>query len=134
SIMGDFNLEQFATIVKDTITQNQQQYLQAVAQATSVARTPPVKVRDPPTYDGLRDAMIIDDWITAIENQQEFFGWDDVVTYKFASNYLTGRAGQWHQRLKKEANPPTTWPSFKGLLVSKYRPDNADLLARDLLA
>lgn len=96
---------------------------------------PSIRLKDPPCYDGVRDAVVIDDWITAIENQQEFHEWNTETTFKFAVNYLTGRAAQWMKRLKDQGEAYNlNWDTFKAIFLLKYRPDNADLLARDLLA
>lgn len=119
--------------IQQLIQQNQQ-IIQTLVDRNSGATLPSIKLKDPPSYDGVRDAVIIDDWITAIENQEEFHEWNSEITYKFAVNYLTGRAAQWIKRLKDQGEAPVNWDIFKDIFIKKYRPDNADLLARDLLA
>lgn len=104
-----------------------------IAQLTLLRREPVLRLKEPPAYDGVKDAMIIDDWFTAIENHQEFYQWDEQRTYLFSISFITGRALQWHRQLKKSEDPPTEWQVFKNLISNKFRPDNADLLARDRL-
>lgn len=120
-------------LVRETLRQNQE-LIRALVDKNNAPRLPSIKLKDPPTYDGVRDAMVIDDWITAIENQKEFHDWDDAQAYRFAVVYLSGRAGQWIKRLKEQGNAPQDWVAFKEIFIQQYRPENADLFARDLFA
>lgn len=92
------------------------------------------RLRDPDTYDGARNASMIDGWINTIERHKNFFGWDDARTRLFAITFLRGRADTWYRSLEGTDSDPEGWTELKHRLVETFRPDNATRLARDELA
>lgn len=90
---------------------------------------------EPPTYDGARDAVMIDSWVRTLERYASYQRWDSVQTKNYAVTLLRGRADTWYRTL--ETNPveePEDWLSFKRELIDFFRPDDASRIARDKLA
>ncbi|OBZ67531.1 hypothetical protein A0J61_11908, partial [Choanephora cucurbitarum] len=92
------------------------------------------KVKEPNTYGGARDALMIDGWIRALERYSTFYEWSTERTCLFATTLLRERADAWFRTLEAINEAPTTWLEFKQLLIDFFRPDNANRIARDKLA
>ncbi|KAG2198704.1 hypothetical protein INT47_005389 [Mucor saturninus] len=89
------------------------------------------EVTEPDTYDGTRNANIIEAGTRGVEKYGEFFTWNPATVYKYAATLLRGRAELWHSQL---APAVEDWNTFKARLVTEFRPTNADLIYRDQLA
>lgn len=62
---------------------------------------------------------------------REFYNLNHTQTLLIASSHLSGRANTWYRNVEKQTDAPTTWDGFKQILINKFRPENAELLARD---
>ena len=94
----------------------------------------PPRTTEPPTYDGSRDAMVIDSWIRTFERYTDYQGWDSVQKKRYAVTLLRGRADTWYRTLETSDDEPEDWLVFKRELVEFFRPDDSVRLARDKLA
>ena len=92
------------------------------------------KTTESSTYDGTRDAMIIDSWIFTLENYRDFHSWAGVRTKNYAVTLLRGHAGVWYRTLQVTNDVPANWDSMKEALKKYFRPENSVILARDKLA
>lgn len=94
-----------------------------------------IRLKEPETYDGTRNASIIDSWIKSIERYADFYNLDDKRTGLLALSLLRGRADTWYRSIEKnEEETPASWLYLKRELVAFFRPDNAVRLARDRIA
>lgn len=91
------------------------------------------KTAEPSTYNGARDALIIDSWIRSIERFSEFNQWENVRTKNYALTLLRGRAEAWYRSLEVANDEPNDWATFKKELIDFFRPENSRRLARDKL-
>lgn len=91
------------------------------------------KASEPVPYDGIRDAIIIDSWIRAVERFADLQVWDDNKTCRFASTLFRGRADAWYRTIEINEEPVTSWLELKRRLIEFFRPDNAVIVARDKL-
>ncbi|KAG1278060.1 hypothetical protein G6F66_012149 [Rhizopus arrhizus] len=91
------------------------------------------KTAEPSTYNGTRDALIIDSWLRSIERFSEFNQWENVRTKNYALTLLRGRAEAWYRSLEVANDEPTDWATFKQELIDFFRPENSRRLARDKL-
>lgn len=92
------------------------------------------RIKEPITYDGVRDALVIDGWIRSVERYINFHNWDHERGCLFATTLLRDRADAWFRTIENTEDAPATWLEFKRLLVEFFRPDNAVRIARDKLA
>lgn len=114
---------------------NQHEYAELIKHFTTLlADNKNAKVKEPSTYDGTRDALIIDSWVRSVERYIAFFNWSQEKSYLFASTLMRDRADAWFRTIELEENAPTTWLELKRLIIEFFRPDNANRLARDRLA
>lgn len=89
----------------------------------------------PPTFDGTRDAFVIDSWIRSVERYANGQGWDDAKTGKYAINLFKGRADAWYRSIEPpQDQEPHGWVELKRLLIAFFRPEDSVLLARDRMA
>ena len=60
---------------------------------TEAARPPAAfpRTTEPPTYDGVRDAMVIDSWIRSVNRYAKFHEWVDERKLSYAITLLRGR-------------------------------------------
>ncbi|OBZ81000.1 hypothetical protein A0J61_10951 [Choanephora cucurbitarum] len=68
---------------------------QADISVNNTARPPTIQLQRPEPYDGSRNVWKIDGWIRSIERLQDYYGWDDTHTFRFARTLLSGRAEAW---------------------------------------
>lgn len=101
---------------------------------TVLAENKQVRIKEPNTYDGTRDALVIDGWIRSVERYTEFHGWSTEKSCLFATTLLRDRADAWYRTLEVANDVPTSWLEFKRLLIDFFRPDNSVRIARDKLA
>ncbi|KAG2193616.1 hypothetical protein INT47_007239 [Mucor saturninus] len=114
---------------------NQHEYAELIKHFTTLlADNKNAKVKEPSTYDGTRDAIIIDSWVRSVERYIAFFNWSQEKSYLFASTLIRDRADAWFRTIELEENAPTTWLELKRLIIEFFRLDNANRLARDRLA
>lgn len=92
------------------------------------------KVKEPSTYDGTRDALLIDGWIRSVERYINFYDWTPEKSYLFAATLLRDRADAWFRTIELTEEAPTTWLELKRLIMEFFRPDNASRIARDKFA
>lgn len=92
------------------------------------------KVKEPSTYDGTRDALIIDGWIRSVERYITFYNWTPEKSYLFATTLFRERADAWFRTIELTDDAPTTWLELKRLLIEFFRPQNAARIARDKFA
>jgi hypothetical protein len=93
-----------------------------------------VRIKEPVTYNGERDALVIDGWIRSVERYSTFHNWDAERTCLFATTLLRERADAWFRTMENTEDAPSTWLEFKRLLIEFFRPENAVRMARDKLA
>lgn len=101
---------------------------------TALADSKQTKVKEPNTYDGTRDALLIDGWIRQVERYATFHGWSAERSCLFGTTLLRDRADAWFRTIENTEDAPTTWVEFKRLLIEFFRPDNSVRIARDRLA
>ncbi|KAG2228505.1 hypothetical protein INT48_001890 [Thamnidium elegans] len=92
------------------------------------------RVKEPSTYDGTRDALLIDGWIRSVERYINFHNWTPERSYLFAATLLRDRADAWFRTIELTDEAPTTWLELKRLITEFFRPDNAARIARDKFA
>ena len=116
-------------------TGNKDNMAELIKQFTTVlAENKQVRIKEPNTYDGTRDALLIDGWIRSVERYTEFYGWSTEKSCLFATTLLRDRADAWYRTLEVANDTPTSWLEFKRLLIDFFRPDNSVRIARDKLA
>lgn len=114
---------------------NQYEYAELIKHFTTLlAENKNAKVKEPSTYDGTRDALVIDGWVRSVERYIAFFNWTQEKSYLFASTLMRDRADAWFRTIELEDDAPTTWLELKRLIIEFFRPDNANRMARDRLA
>ena len=101
---------------------------------TVMAENKQVRVKEPNTYDGTRDALLIDGWIRSVERYINFQGWNNERSYLFATTLLRDRADAWFRTIELTDEEPTSWLELKRLIIDFFRPDNSVRIARDRLA
>jgi hypothetical protein len=101
---------------------------------TVLAETKQTKVKEPNTYDGTRDALLIDGWIRSVERYSTFHAWNAERSCLFGATLLRDRADAWFRTIENTDEAPTTWLEFKRLLIAFFRPENSVRVARDKLA
>lgn len=94
-----------------------------------------IRLKLPDTYNGARDANIIDSWIHAVERHRDFHNWNSQKTFQFAITLLSGDADMWFRAIEggEKDEIPNDWLSFKRLLNQAFRPPNTKTLARERL-
>ena len=118
-----------------TETGNKDNMAELIKQFTTMlAENKQVRIKEPNTYDGTRDALLIDGWIRSVERYTEFHGWSSEKSCLFATTLLRDRADAWYRTLEVANDTPTSWLEFKRLLIDFFRPDNSVRIARDKLA
>ncbi|KAG2195271.1 hypothetical protein INT47_005046 [Mucor saturninus] len=114
---------------------NQHEYAELIKHFTTLlADSKNAKIKEPTTYDGTRDALVIDSWVRSVERYVAFFNWTQEKSYLFASTLMRDRADAWFRTIELEEDAPTTWLELKRLIIEFFRPDNANRMARDRLA
>lgn len=97
-----------------------------------------IRMKEPDTYDGTRNASVIDGWIKSIERYSDFYNLNDAKTGLLALTLLRGRADAWYRTIEANNNDGTStsvsWLQIKRELIAFFRPDNATRLARDRMA
>lgn len=116
-------------------TGNKDNMAELIKQFTTVlSENKQVRIKEPNTYDGTRDALVIDGWIRSVERYTDFHGWSPEKSCLYATTLLRDRADAWYRTLEISNDTPTSWLEFKRLLIDFFRPDNALRIARDKLA
>lgn len=114
---------------------NPHEYAELIKHFTTLlADNKNAKIKEPATYDGTRDALVIDSWVRSVERYVAFFNWTQERSYLFASTLMRDRADAWFRTIELEEDAPTTWLELKRLIIEFFRPDNANRMARDRLA
>ena len=101
---------------------------------TALGDNKQIRVKEPNTYDGTRDALLIDGWIRSVERYVNFQGWNAERSYLFGTTLLRDRADAWFRTIELTDEAPTTWLELKRLITEFFRPDNSVRIARDRLA
>jgi hypothetical protein len=101
---------------------------------TAMSENKQIKVKEPNTYDGTRDALLIDGWLRSVERYVNFQGWNAERSYLFGITLLRDRADAWFRTIELTDEAPTTWLELKRLITEFFRPDNSARIARDRLA
>lgn len=101
---------------------------------TAMVENKQVRVKEPNTYDGTRDALLIDGWMRSVERYINFQGWNVERSYLFATTLLRDRADAWFRTIELTDEAPTTWLELKRMITEFFRPDNSVRIARDRLA
>lgn len=101
---------------------------------TAMMESKQVRVKEPNTYDGTRDALLIDGWIRSVERYINFQGWNNERSFLFGTTLLRDRADAWYRTIELTDEAPTTWLELKRLITDFFRPDNSVRIARDKLA
>jgi hypothetical protein len=122
----------------DTTTElNMATLIARLTEALNARKTTEIRIKEPDTYDGTRNASIIDGWVKSIERYSAFYNLDDARTGLLALTLLRGRADAWYRSTEAaegEMTSPTSWLRLKRELIAFFRPDNATRLARDRIA
>lgn len=90
------------------------------------------KIRQPNIFKG-EIGSYVDDWLNEFEQQFEYFGnrfstsRDKIL---FASNYLTGSALRWWQKISIDERNALEWNEFVELCRKRFRPADAARTAR----
>lgn len=93
------------------------------------------RTNEPSTYDGTRDALVIDGWIRAVERYGDIQNWDDTQIGNYAVTLFKGRADAWYRTIEPaEDETPLGWLAIKRSLIQFFRPENSVLVARDKIA
>lgn len=104
------------------------------ATANTSTASSSTRLKLPDSYDGTRDAVMIDRWIGAVERHKRFHDWDETRTMQFASTLLSGDADTWYRATEINTDEaPKSWLEFKRLLIEAFKPPNAKTLARERL-
>jgi hypothetical protein len=101
---------------------------------TAMGESKQIRVKEPNTYDGTRDALLIDGWIRSVERYVNFQGWSAERSYLFGTTLLRDRADAWFRTIELTDEAPATWLELKRLITEFFRPDNSVRIARDRLA
>ena len=101
---------------------------------TAMTENKQIRVKEPNTYDGTRDALLIDGWFRSVERYVNFQGWNTERSYLFGTTLLRDRADAWFRTIELTDEAPTTWLELKRLITEFFRPDNSVRIARDRLA
>ena len=118
------------------VSQQQFAHFQQAAQAAAAAagaqpaapRLP--KIAPPPKCKGASGA--VDGWTTAMVQQFVYYGInDDASKLRMGAGNLEGDALLWYNAL---AVKPTSWDAFVEVLLKRFRPVNASLIARSRIA
>lgn len=104
-------------------------FTEAVKPSAATPRT-----TEPPTYDGARDAMVIDSWIRSVNRYARFHDWVEERKLSYAVTLLRGRAEAWYRSLEIGEEEPENWETFEEGLVGFFKPENYERIARDKLA
>ena len=111
--------------------------MSALIKALTEAARPPAafpRTTEPPTYDGVRDAMVIDSWIRSVNRYAKFHEWVDERKLSYAITLLRGRAEAWYRSLEIGEEIPENWETFEEGLAGFFKPENCERIARDKLA
>jgi hypothetical protein len=92
------------------------------------------RIKEPITYNGVRDALVIESWVRSVERYTLFQNWDSERSCLFATTLLRDRADAWFRTIENTDEAPTTWLELKRLLIEFFKPDNSVRIARDKLA
>lgn len=93
------------------------------------------RTNEPPSYDGTRDALVIDGWIRAVERYGDIQTWDDTQIGNYAVTLFKGRADAWYRTIEPASDEkPLGWLAIKRSLIEFFRPENSVLVARDKIA
>ncbi len=117
----------------------QQQMAQQAAAHQSVPQSSPSsssaprlpKIRSPSSYSGA-GGNAVDNWLSEMEQQFTYYGKqfpDDSARVLFAVSYLDGSALMWWQHVPA-AQRPSLWGEFVVLMRDRYRPVQAEMIAR----
>jgi Ty3 transposon capsid-like protein len=116
---------------------NLQQQLANVQQQPAAASARPFlpKLRPPSTYSGSMRFGEVDKFINEMEQQFTYYGSqfpNDSARIHFAAAALDGTARQWWTSHPDRATM-SAWAQFVGVLRSRFRPMQADMIARQNL-
>ena len=117
----------------------QQQMAQQAAAHQSVPQSSPSsssaprlpKIRSPSSYSGA-GGNAVDDWLSEMQQQFAYYGAqfpDDSARVLFAVAYLDGSALMWWEHVPADQHP-SLWGEFVILMRDRYRPVQAEMLAR----
>jgi hypothetical protein len=86
----------------------------------------------PPTYDGTREIIIIDNWISSVTRYLSFNQFPEQRWVHYGVGLLVDRALLWWNRISTTTNL-TNWDSFVAALNTAFRPQLEMRSARDRL-
>jgi hypothetical protein len=85
-------------------------------------------------YNGSRDPLMIENWITAVDDYTTYKDYNETQSYKFAKTLLIEIASVWIRNLEAHGDSaPTTWSSLKKLIRLNFKPANSTLIFREKL-
>ncbi|KAG2228438.1 hypothetical protein INT48_009739 [Thamnidium elegans] len=95
-----------------------------------------IKAKEPDYYNGERNAVKIEGWISSVESYTRAQSMDDEEAGIYSIGLLKGMAETWYRTTEKpeEGEPPLGWLTLKRLLKEFFCPENSELLARDRIA
>ncbi|KAG1440621.1 hypothetical protein G6F55_013446 [Rhizopus delemar] len=111
----------------------------ASAVATAINNKPEkeqnnVRIPMPSTYNGERNAAVINLWIQEVERYLNFYDVPKTRWISYGVTLLRDRAQKWWNQLSQKNEESTTWEKFKVDLEYSFKPSYSEHAARDRLA
>ncbi|EIE90569.1 hypothetical protein RO3G_15280 [Rhizopus delemar RA 99-880] len=111
----------------------------ASAVATAINNKPEkeqnnVRIPMPSTYNGERNAAVINLWIQEVERYLNFYDVPKTRWISYGVTLLRDRAQKWCNQLLQKNEESTTWEKFKVDLEYSFKPSYSEHAARDRLA
>jgi hypothetical protein len=111
----------------------------ASAVATAINNKPEkeqnnVRIPMPSTYNGERNAAVINLWIQEVERYLKFYDVPKTRWISYGVTLLRDRAQKWWNQLSQKNEESTTWEKFKIDLEYTFKPSYSEHAARDRLA
>ncbi|KAG1137250.1 hypothetical protein G6F37_013570 [Rhizopus arrhizus] len=88
----------------------------------------------PSTYNGERNAAVINLWIQEVERYLNFYDVPKTRWISYGVTLLRDRAQKWWNQLSQKNEESTTWEKFKVDLEYTFKPSYSEHAARDRLA
>ncbi|KAG1135809.1 hypothetical protein G6F37_011723 [Rhizopus arrhizus] len=88
----------------------------------------------PSTYNGERNAAVINLWIQEMERYLNFYDVPKTRWISYGVTLLRDRAQKWWNQLSQKNEESTTWEKFKVDLEYTFKPSYSEHAARDRLA
>jgi hypothetical protein len=110
----------------------------SAASAAAAAAVAKAKLKAPqmPQFKG-EIGSAVDTWLRGVKKVLEFHGsagfTDEAAKISYVSLFLEGTAAEWWERYPNRASTILSWQSFEEALYARFRPMQADHVARERL-